>query len=164
MDSIKKAVASQFPSFSFPLLIPVLIAEVTAETIMGKLSVIHAELAQIEDKTGFGDWGSKPDGDISHKDYRKLAGDLGALESRFDFLDSAVGCTVMTIEFTIQEIQSMKSYMPPAKFRQMKNIIASLNDRAEMMLSNLKHMQLFGGLSQRIRAQQNVVGIPLRPY
>jgi hypothetical protein len=157
MDSVKKAITSQFPVLSLPLLIPVLIAEVTAETVMGKLSAIHAELAKIEVNTGFGDWRSRPEEDISHKDYRKIWLDLAALDNRFAFLDVAVGSTLMVTQFTIQEIQSMKNYISPAKFRQLGSMVAHLSDRAEVLSSNLKHMQRFGGLSQRMRAQQNVV-------
>lgn len=164
-EDVRVAIETQFAHFSHPLIIPILLSELTAINLMGKLNLVHTDLANIEDETGFGDWGAKStEKELSSQNYRKLARDLGKLDSRFAFIDVAIQCTTMVAEFTKREIDSMKCYIPPSKFHSLKGIIPSLSDRAEALSSNLKHMQAFAGISLRVRAQQNVVGICFNFY
>lgn len=162
-EGVKTAIRSQFANFSHPLLIPTLMAELAAADLMKKLASVHSELASIENKTGFGDWGAAAAKDPASQDYRQLARDLGALDCRFAFLEVAVQCTMMVNEFTLQEMHLMKNYIPTSRLRHLKGITTDLNNRAEFLSSNLRHMQAFGGIGQRMRAQQNVVSRPQTP-
>ena len=160
IDDVSNAVKSEFPLFGHPLLIPTLLIELTAFNLMGKLTSVHRDLASIEKETGFGDW-DRParKGEDSTLTYRKLARDLGALNSRYAFIDVAIRCTGMATDFTMREIVTMKLNLPAANLRPLDNVIPSLIDRINVTSSGLKHMEAFGGISQRINAQQNVVSL-----
>jgi hypothetical protein len=160
IEGVKTAIESQFANFSHPLLIPTLVAELTAESLMTKLISVHDELARIEDKTGFGDWGRKAAKHTFTHDYQQFALDLGTLINRFAFLEVAVQCTTAANEFTLQEMSLMKNYVPASRLRSLKGITTNLKNRAEFLSSNLRHMQAFGGINQRLQTQQNIVSRP----
>ena len=90
-------------------------------------------------------------------DYRKLARNLGALNSRFAFIEVAIRCTLMATDFTKQEIRALKDYVPTGNALPPEDVANNLSERIDFLASNLKHMQVFGGITQRINAQQNVV-------
>jgi hypothetical protein len=123
---------------------------------MRKLALVHKDLAIIEDQTGYGDWKSQV-GDKNKHDCRLMARELGALSSRFAFIEVAIQCTMTSAKFTLQELGRMKDFLPEPRSDQMFELTRSLEDRLRFLLSNLEHMQLFAGINHRMQAQQNVV-------
>jgi hypothetical protein len=84
---------------------------------------------------------------------------LGTLSCRFAFMKVAVGCSVSMAEFTLREMDHMKTYaVTPARFRQLAKITNGecLRHRVELLLSNLQHMNTFAAIDQRMQAQQNI--------
>lgn len=160
-EEVKTAIKSQFANFSHPLLIPTLMAELTAKNLMKRLDRVHSDLAKIEGKTGFGDWETavaEPTfSSHSQGDYQRWAHELGVLGCRFAFLEVAVQCTMVVNEFTLQEMHLMRNYIPASRLRSLKDISSNLKNRVEFLSINLRHMQAFGAINQRMQAQQNVV-------
>ena len=158
-EALRNAIISEFPSFSHPLLVPVVVTEFSATDLLKELTAVHQLLADVESATGYGDWKSAPF-PISRKKCQQLAHDLGRSSCRFAFLEVAVQCTATVNDFTLQEIDGMKDYIAASRLRKLKGLNSSLKNRAEFLSNNLKHMQMFGGLSQRMQAMQNVVSRP----
>ena len=156
IESVLDTIASEFPKFSHPLLVPILMTEFTSGDLLKELTTIHLSLATIEGQTGYGDW-SAAQVQISRKTCEALARELGRLSCRFAFHDVAIQCTTMVNEFTLKEIASMKDYLPAGRIQELESLTASLKNRAEILSSSLKHLQMFGGISQRMQVQQNVV-------
>lgn len=160
-EEVKTAIKSQFANFSHPLLIPTLMAELTAKDLMRKLDSVHSELASIELKTGFGDWetavAERTFSNDRQDDYQRWARGLGVLGCRFAFLEVAVQCTMVVNEFTLQEMHLMRNYVPASRLRSLKDISSNLKNRFEFLSTNLRHMQAFGAINQRMQTQQNVV-------
>ena len=161
VDDVTHAIRSQFPLCSHPLLIPTILTEIMAADLMDKLTAVHADLANIENKTGFGDWRSSVGGEPLAQDYRGLSRTLGALNNRFAWIHGALQCATMTADFRRQEILAMKSYVEDSNLRPLESVKLSLLERIEVLSSNLKHMQLFAGISQRLNVQQDVVSSAL---
>jgi hypothetical protein len=93
-------------------------------------------------------------------DNHELARLLGSLNCRFAFMNVAVRCSISMAEFTLREMDHMKTYaVTPARFRHLAEITNAecLRHRVELLLSNLQHMDLFAGIDQRMQAQQNIV-------
>jgi hypothetical protein len=130
--------------------------ELTAQDLMRKLSMIHKDLAIIENQTGYGDWKGQV-GDATKHDCRAMARELGALSSRFAFVDVAIQCIITSAKFTLQEIDHMEHYLPENRSRQLCALGKSVKGRLHFLLSNLEHMKLFAGINHRMQAQQNVV-------
>jgi hypothetical protein len=155
---VEGAIESAFTQFSHPLLVPVLMAEVTTRDLMRKLLGVHDDLTEFEVRTGFGDWGQQAaGGNTGGTTFRRLSHDLGTLGHRFLFLEVAVQCTLEMNELTLQKLNLMKNLIPEPRLKSLEGAAARLRERAEFLSNNLKHMRLFGGLSKRLQAQQNIV-------
>ena len=91
----------------------------------------------------------------------ELARILGSLNCRFAFMDVAVRCSNSMIDFTLREMDLMKEYTGSSRFHQLKSLTnsQSLRQRIELLASNVKHLEMFGAINQRMQAQQNVVSI-----
>ena len=104
--------------------------------------------------------------DACGPDYQVLSQILGALSCRFAFMDVAVGCGIVGAEFTQREMERMREYCGgSSQLRQLKGVANSecLDHRIELLISNLKHIKVFGAIAQRMQAQQNVVRLNSMP-
>lgn len=163
-ETVITAIESQFANFSHPLLIPTLMAELTAGDLMRKLRLVHDKLAKIELATGFSDWTKvTAKRDYLNSELQQWARELGALSCNFAFLEVAVQCTMVLNDFTLQEMGLMRNYVPASRRGSLKGITTNLINRVEFLSSNLNHMQAFGGIKQRMQAQQTVVSRPQTP-
>ncbi|KAK5058903.1 hypothetical protein LTR84_011167 [Exophiala bonariae] len=98
--------------------------------------------------------------DASDLDYHGLSQILGVISCRFAFMEVAISCSIAGAEFTLREMAQMQEYCGNAmRVRHLKEVGNSdcLKHRAELLMSNLKHIQLFGALARRIQVQQNVL-------
>ncbi len=91
----------------------------------------------------------------------ELARLLGSLNCRFAFMNVAVRCSISMAEFTLREMEHMKKACAdtPARFGRLAEVThgESLRHRVELLLSNLRHMDMFAAIDQRMQAQQNIV-------
>lgn len=96
-------------------------------------------------------------------DYHTLARLVGALDCRFSFVEVAVRCAASTNDFTLQELDRIKEYATPSRLRQLRDVMHSkrLKQRAELRAGNLKHLEMFGAIRQRMQTQQAFVSIAL---
>jgi hypothetical protein len=160
--AVHATIQSQFAEFGHPLLVPTVLMEQTAADLMRELDDIHTHLAKVEIRTGYGDWegavAATSAADADH-DYQQLARMLGSLNCRYAFIDVAVRCTISISDFTLKEIDAMKAYATSSRFRQLQTVSNSecLRQRIELLASNLRHIEMFGAIRERMQAQQNVV-------
>jgi hypothetical protein len=160
--AVHATIQSQFAQFSHPLLVPTVLMEQTAADLMKELHDIHTHLAKVEIQTGYGDWdgavAAASAADADH-DYQQLARMLGSLNCRCAFMDVAVRCTISMSDFTMKEMDEMKAYATSSRFRQLQTVNNSecLRQRIELLASNLRHIEMFGAIRERMQAQQNVV-------
>ncbi|KAL7819818.1 hypothetical protein V8C26DRAFT_29103 [Trichoderma gracile] len=146
----------QFIQCSHPLLLPLLAIELSFCETGKDLADCRMELNNIEEETGYGigTW----DGEVkAQRDHRTLVRELGVLQSRFYVSQaSRAWCRFLT-QFIREKARHLEVNLPARSQSKLKIPCRMLDERAEFLLNNIDCAIVYGGLKERMEAQQTVL-------
>ena len=142
----------QYLKCKHPLLLPVLMIEISVEDLEEQIDECFEKLRHIEKQTGFGTEGTN-----YASDYQALVRDLGKMSSTFLYKQSALRKNLLRLNFFRDKLHYMDMNLPDHCKEKLSKHSISLQRRIEWITSSIEHMLLYGGIQERIQSQQTVV-------
>ncbi|KAH0499049.1 hypothetical protein TgHK011_006266 [Trichoderma gracile] len=146
----------QFIHCSHPLLLPLLATELSFCDVMNHVADCINRLDNIEQETGYGlgTW----DGEVqAQRDHRTLVRELGILQSRLYVQQANFAWPRILTQFIREKARHLEVNLPAESQSRLKIPCRMLDERAEFVLSNIECATLYGGLKERMEAQQTVL-------
>lgn len=164
MVGLMRKLETGFFSCPSPLMVPITIIELVADTCRSQMAALHTEFTtSIEEQTGFGAYASRREEGVREKlIYDQLAIRQGELQGRAVLLQTVISGFLSMAEFVSKELQTLEELDENGQDHYYERVYDSrlqewLQQRVRVTQSFLSSLAGYAGLKERMDIQQTVV-------